>query len=121
MFCGEGGKPFLQEAAVEIRIVGDDEHYPAKQIVDSGIVNAMTGNHLIGDAGNACDLRRDRNVRIFQPLPGAEDFVDLSVLTVILEEADAELLFLMLRPKKNDQSHQVTAAAAGGGTGPVYW
>jgi hypothetical protein len=25
-----------------------------------------------------------------------------------------ELLFLMLRPKKSDQSHQVTVAAAGG-------
>ena len=77
----------------------------------------MTGDHLIGNAGNTRDLGWDRKAGIFEPLPGAEDFVDLSVLTVILEEADAELLFLMLRPKKNDQSHQVTAAAAGGGTG----
>jgi hypothetical protein len=29
MFRGEDGKPFLQEAAVEIRIVGDDEDDPA--------------------------------------------------------------------------------------------
>jgi hypothetical protein len=27
MFGGEDGKPPLQEAAVEIRMVGDDEHY----------------------------------------------------------------------------------------------
>jgi hypothetical protein len=32
MFRGEGRKPFLQEAAVEIRIVGDDEHYPVYEI-----------------------------------------------------------------------------------------
>ena len=34
MFRGEQGKPFLQEAPVEIRVVGDDEHYPAQQIAD---------------------------------------------------------------------------------------
>ena len=28
-FVGEDGKPFLQEAAIEIRVVGDDEDYPA--------------------------------------------------------------------------------------------
>jgi hypothetical protein len=33
MFLGEDRNPFLQEAAVEIRVVGDDEHYPAQQIV----------------------------------------------------------------------------------------
>jgi hypothetical protein len=32
MFQAEGGKPFFQEVAVEIRVVGDDEHYPAQQI-----------------------------------------------------------------------------------------
>ena len=79
----------------------------------------MTGDHLIGNAGNARDLGWDRKAGIFEPLPGAEDFVDLSVLTVILEEADAELLFLMLRPKKNDQIHQVTVAVAGGAQAPV--
>jgi hypothetical protein len=31
-----------------------------------------------------------------------------------------ELLFLMLRPKKNDQGHQVTVAAAGGAQAPFY-
>jgi hypothetical protein len=30
-----------------------------------------------------------------------------------------ELLFLMLRPKKNDQIHQVTVAVAGGAQAPV--
>ena len=29
MFCGERGKPSLQEAAIEIRVVGDDEDDPA--------------------------------------------------------------------------------------------
>jgi len=30
MFRGKGGKPLLQEAAVERGVVGDDEHYPAE-------------------------------------------------------------------------------------------
>jgi hypothetical protein len=42
MFCGEGGNPAPQEAAVEIRIMSDDEHYPAQKIVDGAIVNAVT-------------------------------------------------------------------------------
>jgi hypothetical protein len=50
----------------------------------------VTGDHIIGDAGYVRDLRRDREAGIFEPLPGAEDFVDPPVLTVILEEADAE-------------------------------
>jgi hypothetical protein len=29
MFGGEHGKPFLQKAAIEIRVVGDDEDDPA--------------------------------------------------------------------------------------------
>ena len=90
MFCGEGGKPFLQEAAIEIRIVGDDEHDPAEQIVDGVIVNAVTGDHLIGNAGNFRDLRWDRKAGIFEPLPGTENFVDPPALTLIFEEADAE-------------------------------
>jgi len=90
MFRGEHGKPSLQEAAVEIRVVGDDEHYLAQQIVDGSIVNAVTRDHLIGNAGNLRDLRWDRKAGIFEPLPGAENFVDPPVLTVIFEEADAK-------------------------------
>jgi len=55
MFCREDGKPPLQEAAVEIRIMGDDEHYPPQQIVDGAIVDAVIGDHLIGNAGNVRD------------------------------------------------------------------
>jgi len=40
--------PFLQEPAIEIRMVGDDEHDSAYQIVDGAIVDAVTGYHLIG-------------------------------------------------------------------------
>jgi len=90
MFRGEGGKSFFQEAAIEIRIVGDEEHYPAKQIADSGIINPATSDHLIGDAGNSRDLGRDRETGIFEPLPGAENFVDSPGLTVVFEEADPE-------------------------------
>jgi hypothetical protein len=50
----------------------------------------MTGDHLIGNAGNVRDLRRNRKAGIFEPLPGAENLVDPPALTVILEEADAE-------------------------------
>ncbi len=90
MFRGEGGKPFLQEAAVEIRVVGDDEHYPAQQIVDGSIIDAVTGDHLIANTGDLRDLGRDRESGIFEPLPGAQDFVDPATLTVVFEEADAE-------------------------------
>jgi len=41
-------KPFFQEAAVGRGVVGDDEHYPAYQIVDGSMINAVTGDHLIG-------------------------------------------------------------------------
>ncbi len=97
MFRGEGRKSLFQEAAVEIRVVGDDEQYPAQQIVDGSIVNAMTGDHLICDAGNVRNLRRDRETGIFEPLPGAENFVDPPSLTVIFEAADAEFDDLVAR------------------------
>ena len=57
MFRGEGGKPSLQVAAVERGVVGDDEYDPLEQIVDGGIVNALTGDHLIGDPGQGRDFR----------------------------------------------------------------
>jgi hypothetical protein len=57
MFRSKGGQSFFQEGAVEIRIVGDDEHYPPRHIVDGAIVDAMTGDHLIGNAGDLRDLR----------------------------------------------------------------
>src|SRR5215472_13556364 len=90
MFGGESGKSFLHEAAIEIGVVGDNEHYPVEQIVDSVIVDAFTGDHLVGNASNLRDLRRDRDAGVFEPLPGAEDFVDPPALTVIFEEADPE-------------------------------
>jgi|SRR5271163_477172 len=90
MFRGEGGKASFEEAAVEIGMMGDDEHYPAKQIVDGAFVNPVIGDHLIGDAGNGRDLRRDGKAGIFEPLPGAENLVDPTVLTVVFEEADSE-------------------------------
>ena len=45
----EHRKPFFQEAAVERGVMGDDEHDPAQQIVDGPIVDAVTGDHPIGD------------------------------------------------------------------------
>jgi hypothetical protein len=49
------------------------------------IVDAVTGDHCIGDAGDLRDFRWDRKSGIFEPLPGAENFVDPPVLSVILE------------------------------------
>src|SRR6266404_57261 len=91
VFRGEGGKPSLQEAPVERGVVSDNEHSPPEQILDHSIINALTGDHLIGNAGNVGDLRRDRKAGAFEPFPGAEDFVNPPVLTVIFEEADAKL------------------------------
>jgi hypothetical protein len=84
-------EPFFEEAAVERGVVGDDEHYPAQQIVDGSIVNAVTGDQMIGNAGNGRDFRQNGKARIFGPLPGGENFVDPPALTVVFEEADAEL------------------------------
>jgi hypothetical protein len=89
MLRREHRNPFLQEAAVEIRMMGDHEHHPAQQIVDGSIVDAVTGDHLIGDAGNGRDVRRDGKAGIFEPLPGAQDSVDPPALPVIFEEAEA--------------------------------
>ena len=47
MSRGKRSNSFLQEAAVEIRIVGDDEDDPAQQIIDGAIVDALTGDHLV--------------------------------------------------------------------------
>jgi hypothetical protein len=44
MFRGEGGNPSLQEAAIEIRMVGDYKDDPAEQIVDGFVVDAVTGD-----------------------------------------------------------------------------
>jgi len=90
MFCGEGGKPFLQEAAIEIGVMGNNEHYPVEQVVYDAIIDAMTGNHRIGNAGDLRDLRRDRKTRVIEPFPRAEEFVDPPVLAVVFEEADTE-------------------------------
>jgi hypothetical protein len=90
MFRGEGGEPSLQETAVERGVVGDDEHYPPEQIVDGSIINAVTRDHLVGNAGNVRDFWWDREAGIFEPLPGAENFVDPPVLTVVFEEADPD-------------------------------
>ena len=95
MFRGKNRKPLLKEAAIEICIVGDYEDYSIEQIVDGTFVNVVTGYHLIGNAGNFGDFRRDRNAGIFEPLPGAENFVDPPGLTVIFEEADPEFYDLV--------------------------
>jgi hypothetical protein len=56
--------------------VRNDEYHPVQQIVDGAIVNALAGDHRIGNAGDLRDFRRDRKARMFEPFPGAEDFVD---------------------------------------------
>ena len=90
MFCGEGGKSPLQEAAIEIGIVSDNEHYSVEQVVDSVIVDALSGDHLVGNAGDLDDLGWDRKTRIFEPLPAAQNFVNLPALPIVLEGADAQ-------------------------------
>ena len=55
------------------------------------IVDAVTGDHLIGNARDVRDLGRDRDAGFLEPLPGTKDFVDPPVLTFVLEQADAEL------------------------------
>ena len=91
MFRGEDGKPSLQESTVEIRVVSDYENYPAQQLVDGAIVDAVTGDHLVGNAGDLRDLGWDRNAGIFEPFPAAENSVDPPALTIVFKEADAKL------------------------------
>src|SRR6202035_2236129 len=79
MFRGKDGNPALQESAVEVGGVGGYKHYPVEQITDGEIVDTRVGGHLIGNPGHVGDLRSDRKAGIFEPLPGAENFVDLPV------------------------------------------
>src|SRR5689334_16710948 len=95
MFFSKGRKPFLQKVAVEIRMMGYDQHHPAQQIIDGTVIDAVPGDHLIGDAGNPGDLRREGSAGIFEPFPRAENFVDPPGLTLIFEEADAEFADLV--------------------------
>jgi hypothetical protein len=48
---------------------GTDEYHPVEPIVDGMIVDAATGDHFIGNAGDIRDLGRDRKPRIFKPFP----------------------------------------------------
>jgi hypothetical protein len=82
MFCREDPNPFLPEAAVELCMVGDDEHDPTQKIIDGVFVDAVTGDHQIGNAGNFRDLGWDGKAGIVEPLPRAENFVDPPGLTV---------------------------------------
>ena len=59
MFRGEHGKPFFQKGALEISVMGDDEHYPVEQIVHGSVINSATSEHLIGNAGDLRDLGWD--------------------------------------------------------------
>ena len=90
MFGGKGGKSSLQEAAIEIGVVGDNEHYLVEQMVDGVIVDASTGDHLVCNAGDLDDLGWDRKTRIFEPLPAAQNSIDPPALTFIFEEADSK-------------------------------
>jgi hypothetical protein len=90
MFCRKGGKSSLQEAAIEIGVVGDNEYYPVEQIVDSVIVDALTGDHLVGNVGDLDDLAWDRKTRIFEPPPAAQNSIDPPALPVVLDGANAQ-------------------------------
>src|SRR6516165_1520814 len=90
MFCGKGRKASLQEAAIEIGVVGDNEDHSPQEIVDTVIVDALTGDHLVGNAGDLDDLSWDRKTRIFEPLPAAQNSIDSPALPIVLEEADAQ-------------------------------
>jgi hypothetical protein len=74
----------------------------------------VTRDHLIGNAGNFCDLARDGKAGIFEPLPGAENFVDPPALTVIFEEADAEFDDLVAIGARAGGSTSTTAATSFG-------
>src|SRR5271165_3415405 len=69
VFGNEGGKPFLQETAIESSVMGNHEHGPSQQIVDGSIVDAVTGHHLISYPGQVGDLGWDRKAGIFESLP----------------------------------------------------
>ena len=114
MFRGESSKSFLQEATGEIRIMRDDEDNPVEQIVDGSIVDAVTGDHLIGNAGDLRDLGRDARARIFQPFPGAENFIDPPALTVIFNRQMPSSMILSRSGSVPVVSTSTTAATSFG-------
>jgi hypothetical protein len=56
------GHHFEPEAAIEIRVVRDDEHDPPKQIVEGAIVNTLTSSQGRGGKYNlaAAEVRAER-------------------------------------------------------------
>jgi hypothetical protein len=91
VFGDEGRKPFFQERAIEGRVVGNHVHGLTHQIVDSGIINAVTGHHLVRVAGQVRNFGWNRKSGVFEPLPGAEHLVYPPVMPAVLERANAQL------------------------------
>src|SRR6201987_3416492 len=52
VLSGEGRESFFDKAAIEGSMMSDDEHDLTEQIVYSTIVNALAGDHFIGDPGD---------------------------------------------------------------------
>jgi hypothetical protein len=80
VLSGEGRESFFDKAAIEGSMMSDDEDDPPKQIIYGTIVNALAGDHFIGDPGDFRDLRRDRKAGIFEPLPGTKYLIDPSLM-----------------------------------------
>jgi hypothetical protein len=74
-FVMKAGTVSLGSGGRNLQLCSDDEYHSAQEIVHGSIVDAVTGDRLICDSGNVRDLRWDRKAEIFEPLPGAKNFV----------------------------------------------
>jgi hypothetical protein len=76
---GPGG---LAHRPVELRVMGDDERCARDKSLYLGGVNGLPRHVRIGDAGDGRNVRRNRVLRLLQPVEGIQHPVDLPVLAV---------------------------------------
>jgi hypothetical protein len=74
MFRSEGGKSSLQEAAVEIHVVGNDKHYPVEQVVYGAIIDAATGGLLVTTEAMVAEKPEKKTPPAMPPGGGMDGF-----------------------------------------------
>ncbi len=83
---GKDGGEGLAKGPIEAGIVGNDEIGRLDERTHRRHVDHLAEDHGVGDAGQPCNVGRDRNARLLQPAIDAGDIADLAVF--IEGEAD---------------------------------
>ena len=82
---GEHGQAGLEELAVETSVVRDHDADGLEQLTDARVVDALAGDHRVGNAVNGGRRGRDRHARIFERVVGLEHASDGARDVAVLE------------------------------------